>query len=74
MIRNHYLVYFIENSIPKLLFNPVIIGGVSDIRLSVSVSVVGDVYRRKIRIDLKNKIFLYTVLFERVSNPPNNDS
>ncbi len=74
MIRNQYLVYFIEISIPKLLYNPVIICGVSDIRLSVSVSVVGDVYRRKIRIELKNKIFLYTVLFERVSNPPNNDS
>jgi hypothetical protein len=33
--------------IPKLLFSPVISGGVSDIRLSVSFSVVGDVYSRK---------------------------
>jgi hypothetical protein len=65
MIRNQYLVYFIEISIPKLLFNPAIIGGVSDIRLSVSVSVVGDVYRRKIRVELKNKnqnISLYSII------------
>jgi hypothetical protein len=54
-IHAQFFFYQILFNIPKLVFNPFIIGGVSDIRLSVSFSVVGDVYSGKIKVYFKKK-------------------
>jgi len=54
-INAQFVFYGKYFPIPKLLFNPVISGGVSDIRLSVSFSVVGDVYSRKNKILFQKK-------------------
>jgi len=63
--------------LPKVLFNPVAVGGVLEIRLSASLSVAGEVYWKKekdnvFRLAEQNKI--RTVLFDGVANPLKSES